>query len=210
MYSFALFSVPVVLCGYGEVGKGCSQALKALGCIVYVTEVDPICALQASVDGFRVVKLNEIIRSVDIVITTTGNKSVVTREHMEKMKNGCIVCNMGHSNTEIDVVSHLTDYRVLCFGSSSARDREKGCFVHFRANGKLENANRLQSPVSSFTMQLSQSHDCSRNGLAVCLELETRCYSSACSETNSRFSDSFLERSPHARFDLGESSFAGL
>lgn len=95
----------VVLCGYGEVGKGCSQALKALGCIVYVTEVDPICALQASVDGFRVVKLNEIIRNIDIVITTTGNKSVVTREHMEKMKSGCIVCNMGHSNTEIDVVS---------------------------------------------------------------------------------------------------------
>jgi adenosylhomocysteinase len=85
----------VILCGYGEVGKGCSQALKALGCIVYVTEIDPICALQASVDGFRVVKLNEIIRSADIVITTTGNKSVVTREHMEKMKNGCIVCNMG-------------------------------------------------------------------------------------------------------------------
>lgn len=97
----------VVLCGYGEVGKGCSQALKALGCIVYVTEIDPICALQASVDGFRVVKLNEIIRNVDIVITTTGNKSVVTREHMEKMKSGCIVCNMGHSNTEIDVVSKL-------------------------------------------------------------------------------------------------------
>lgn len=85
----------VALCGYGEVGKGCSQALKALGCIVYVTEIDPICALQASVDGFRVVKLNEVIRNVDIVITTTGNKSVVTREHMEKMKNGCIVCNMG-------------------------------------------------------------------------------------------------------------------
>jgi adenosylhomocysteinase len=94
----------VALCGYGEVGKGCSQALKALGCIVYVTEIDPICALQASVDGFRCVKLNEIVRNVDIVITTTGNKSVVTREHMEKMKNGCIVCNMGHSNTEIDVV----------------------------------------------------------------------------------------------------------
>lgn len=85
----------IALCGYGEVGKGCSQALKALGCIVYVTEIDPICALQASVDGFRVVKLNEIIRNVDVVITTTGNKSVVTREHMEKMKNGCIVCNMG-------------------------------------------------------------------------------------------------------------------
>lgn len=56
-------------------------------------------------DGFRVVKLNEVIRNVDIVVTATGNKNVVTREHMDKMKNGCIVCNMGHSNTEIDVVS---------------------------------------------------------------------------------------------------------
>lgn len=89
-------------------GKGCSQALKSLGCIVYVTEIDPICALQASVDGFRVVKLNEIVRNADIVITTTGNKQVVTREHMEKMKNGCIVCNMGHSNTEIAVTELRT------------------------------------------------------------------------------------------------------
>ncbi|XP_046991738.1 adenosylhomocysteinase-like 1 isoform X1 [Schistocerca americana] len=98
----------VVLCGYGEVGKGCSQALKGLGCIVYITEIDPICALQACMDGFRVVKLNEVIRTVDIVITATGNKNVVTREYMDKMKNGCIVCNMGHSNTEIDVNSLRT------------------------------------------------------------------------------------------------------
>ncbi|PSN47847.1 Adenosylhomocysteinase 3 [Blattella germanica] len=84
----------VVLCGYGEVGKGCCQALKGLGCVV--------------MDGFRVVKLNEVIRNVDIVITATGNKNVVTREHMDKMKNGCVVCNMGHSNTEIDVNSLRT------------------------------------------------------------------------------------------------------
>lgn len=58
-------------------------------------------------DGFRVMKLNEVIRNVDIVITATGNKNVVTREHMDKMKNGCVVCNMGHSNTEIDVVRHF-------------------------------------------------------------------------------------------------------
>ncbi|KYQ54931.1 Putative adenosylhomocysteinase 3 [Trachymyrmex zeteki] len=98
----------VVICGYGEVGKGCCQALKGLGCIVYITEIDPICALQASMDGFRVMKLNEVIRNVDIVITATGNKNVVTREHMDKMKNGCVVCNMGHSNTEIDVNSLRT------------------------------------------------------------------------------------------------------
>ncbi|KAH1023536.1 hypothetical protein HUJ04_012722 [Dendroctonus ponderosae] len=98
----------VVICGYGEVGKGCSQALKGFGCVVYVTEIDPICGLQASMDGYRVVKLNEVIRNVDIVITATGNKNVVMREHMDKMKNGCIVCNMGHSNTEIDINSLRT------------------------------------------------------------------------------------------------------
>ncbi|XP_076984653.1 adenosylhomocysteinase 3 isoform X5 [Tamandua tetradactyla] len=102
----------VVVCGYGEVGKGCCAALKAMGSIVYVTEIDPICALQACMDGFRLVKLNEVIRQVDIVITCTGNKNVVTREHLDRMKNSCIVCNMGHSNTEIDV--HL----VLCSAES--------------------------------------------------------------------------------------------
>jgi len=98
----------VVVCGYGEVGKGCCQALKALGSIVYVTEVDPICALQACMDGFRVLKLNEVIRNVDLLITATGNKNVVTRDYMDKMKSGAVVCNMGHSNTEIDVNSLRT------------------------------------------------------------------------------------------------------
>ncbi|CAB1323060.1 unnamed protein product [Coregonus sp. 'balchen'] len=79
----------VVVCGYGEVGKGCSAAMKAMGSIV--------------MDGFRLVKLNEVIRQVDLVITCTGNKNVVAREYLDRMKNGCIVCNMGHSNTEIDV-----------------------------------------------------------------------------------------------------------
>ncbi|XP_030650280.1 adenosylhomocysteinase like 2a isoform X2 [Chanos chanos] len=98
----------VVVCGYGEVGKGCCAALKAMGSVVYVTEVDPICALQACMNGLRLVKLSEVIRTVDIIITCTGNKNVVVREHMDRMKNGCIVCNMGHSNTEIDVASLRT------------------------------------------------------------------------------------------------------
>ncbi|XP_069175676.1 adenosylhomocysteinase-like 1 isoform X1 [Procambarus clarkii] len=98
----------VAICGYGEVGKGCCQALKGLGCTVYVTEIDPVCALQACMDGFRVMKLSEVIRQVDILVTATGNKNVVTRDHMDKMKNGAIVCNMGHSNTEIDVNSLRT------------------------------------------------------------------------------------------------------
>merc|ERR1719288_502548 len=98
----------VVVCGYGQVGKGCAQSLKAMGCIVYVTEIDPICALQACMDGYQVVKLDVVIKTVDIVVTASGNKGIVTREHMDKMKNGCIVCNMGHSNTEIDVMSLRT------------------------------------------------------------------------------------------------------
>jgi len=98
----------VVVCGYGQVGKGCCQSLKNMGCVVYVTEIDPICALQGSMDGFQVVKLTKVIHQVDIVITATGNKNVVSRDNMDKMKNGCIVCNMGHSNTEIDVLSLKT------------------------------------------------------------------------------------------------------
>merc|ERR1712062_292569 len=95
----------VVVCGYGQVGKGCCQSLKNMGCVVYVTEIDPICALQGCMDGFQVVKLTEVVQKGDIGITATGNKNVVT---MDKMKNGCIVCNMGHSNTEIDVLSLKT------------------------------------------------------------------------------------------------------
>ena len=98
----------IVICGYGEVGKGCAQSLRALGCIVYITEIDPLCALQACMEGFKVVKLTEVVHIVDIVITATGNKNVVTRALMERMKNGCVICNMGHSNTEIDVMSLRT------------------------------------------------------------------------------------------------------
>ncbi|XP_041853137.1 S-adenosylhomocysteine hydrolase-like protein 1 isoform X2 [Melanotaenia boesemani] len=95
----------VVVCGYGEVGKGCCAAMKALCAVVYVTEVDPICALQACMDGFRVVTVSEVITQVDIVITCTGNKNVLGREHFDKMKSGCLICNMGHSNTEMDLAS---------------------------------------------------------------------------------------------------------
>jgi len=98
----------VLVCGYGEVGKGCASALKGLGAIVYVSEVDPICALQASMNGFRVVKIENILKSIDILITCTGNKHVVRREHLDRIKTGCILANMGHSNLEIDVASLRT------------------------------------------------------------------------------------------------------
>uniref|UniRef100_H2Z7J2 S-adenosyl-L-homocysteine hydrolase NAD binding domain-containing protein n=1 Tax=Ciona savignyi TaxID=51511 RepID=H2Z7J2_CIOSA len=99
----------VVICGYGEVGKGCCSALKGLGAVSYVTEIDPICALQACMDGIRVVRLHEVVKTADIFITCSGNKNVITRESLDKMKNGAIVCNMGHSNTEIDVTSLKTN-----------------------------------------------------------------------------------------------------
>ena len=93
----------VVVCGYGEVGKGCAAALKGLGATVLVTEIDPICALQAAMEGYRVVRLDEVCEEVQIVVTATGNKSVVTFEHMERMRNGTIVCNIGHFDNEIEV-----------------------------------------------------------------------------------------------------------
>ncbi len=92
-----------VVCGYGDVGKGCAQALKAHGAQVVVTEIDPICALQASMEGFRVLTLEDTLGWADIYVTTTGNKDIVTAKHMEQMKDQAIVCNIGHFDNEIQV-----------------------------------------------------------------------------------------------------------
>jgi adenosylhomocysteinase len=92
-----------VVCGFGDVGKGCASALRAAGCITYVTEVDPICALQASVEGYMVVKLETVIGQVDIVVTATGNKGIIMFADMEAMKDNAIVCNIGHFDNEIDM-----------------------------------------------------------------------------------------------------------
>jgi len=92
-----------VICGYGDVGKGCAMAMKAQGCIVYVTEVDPICALQACMEGFQVVTLDDIVADGDIFITATGNKDIIMATDMAKMKNNAIVGNIGHFDNEIDM-----------------------------------------------------------------------------------------------------------
>jgi len=92
-----------VICGYGDVGKGCAQAMKAAGAIVYVTEVDPICALQAAMEGFSVVRLSTVVSVGDIFITTTGNKDIIMTADMAKMKNNAIVGNIGHFDNEIDM-----------------------------------------------------------------------------------------------------------
>lgn len=94
-----------VVAGYGDVGKGCAQALAALRAQVWVTEIDPICALQASMEGFKVVTMEEAADKGDIFVTTTGNYNVIRREHMDKMKDQSIVCNIGHFDNEIDVAS---------------------------------------------------------------------------------------------------------
>ena len=92
-----------VVCGYGDVGKGSAQALKSQGAKVIVTEVDPICALQASMEGFQVLTVEDTLGLADIYVTATGNKDVITLQHMEKMKDQAIVCNIGHFDNEIQV-----------------------------------------------------------------------------------------------------------
>jgi len=93
------------VCGYGDVGKGCAQALRALSAQVWVTEIDPICALQASMEGYRVVTMDWAADKADIFVTATGNVNVVAHEHMARMKDQAIVCNIGHFDSEIDVAS---------------------------------------------------------------------------------------------------------
>lgn len=94
-----------VVLGYGEVGKGCAQALRNFGATVWVTEIDPICALQAAMEGYRVVKMDDVAAMGDIFITTTGNTHVITHTHMQQMKNQAIVANIGHFDQEIDIAS---------------------------------------------------------------------------------------------------------
>ncbi len=94
-----------VVIGYGDVGKGCAQSLRGMGATVFIAEIDPICALQAAMEGYRVVLMDEVASQGDIFITATGNVNVITREHMLAMKNQAIVCNIGHFDSELDIAS---------------------------------------------------------------------------------------------------------
>ena len=98
-----------VVCGFGDVGKGSAQSLRGLGATVWITEIDPICALQAAMEGYRVVRLDDVIEDVDILVTATGNFNVVTGKHLDRLKNEAIVCNIGHFDNEIDV-AYLKQY----------------------------------------------------------------------------------------------------
>ncbi|MFT5373146.1 MAG: adenosylhomocysteinase, partial [Lysobacterales bacterium] len=94
-----------VVAGYGDVGKGCAQSLKGLGATVCITEIDPICALQAAMEGYRVVTMEEVVEIADIFVTATGNYHVINHDHLSRMKHQAIVCNIGHFDNEIDVAS---------------------------------------------------------------------------------------------------------
>jgi len=98
-----------VVLGYGDVGKGCAQALRAMGATVWITEIDPICALQAAMEGYRIVQLEDVVDQADLFITATGNYKVIGHDHLAAMKDEAIVCNIGHFDNEIDVAS-LRDY----------------------------------------------------------------------------------------------------
>jgi adenosylhomocysteinase len=97
--------------GYGDVGKGCAQAFRGMGATVWVTEIDPICALQASMEGYRVVTMDEAAAQADIFVTATGNVHVINHDHMKAMKNEAIVCNIGHFDSEIDIASLEQSYK---------------------------------------------------------------------------------------------------
>ena len=131
-----------VVCGYGDVGKGCVQSLKGQGARVIVTEIDPINALQAAMEGFQVTTMDEAASIGDIFVTTTGCRDVITRKHLDEMKNQAIVCNIGHFDLEIDVNSLFSDSKVKRFNIKPQVDQAEwpnGKRVTILAEGRLVN-----------------------------------------------------------------------
>ena len=102
-----------LICGFGDVGKGCAQAMKSSGARVYVAEIDPICALQACMEGFEIVRIEDVLDQIDIYVTATGNKGIIRIEHMAKMKNNAIVGNIGHFDNEIETEKLKTDDNII-------------------------------------------------------------------------------------------------
>jgi len=132
-----------VVCGYGDVGKGCVQSLRGQGCRVIVTEIDPICALQAAMEGLEVKPLEEVVDRADIFITTTGNKDIITLDHMKKMKNKAIVGNIGHFDNEIQMEKLQADPKVERINIKPQYDEflftDKGTSILVLAEGRLLN-----------------------------------------------------------------------
>jgi adenosylhomocysteinase len=132
----------VVVCGYGDVGKGTAQSLRGQGARVLITEIDPICALQAAMEGYQVVVLDDIVGEVDLVVTATGCKNVIRREHMNKMKDQAIICNIGHFDCEIDVASVFDDPKLKRVNIKPQVDQvvwPSGKCITILAEGRLVN-----------------------------------------------------------------------
>ncbi len=129
----------VVVCGYGDVGKGTAASFKGAGSIVTVTEIDPICALQAAMDGFEVKRLETVVANADIIITTTGNKDIIQGRHFEAMKDKTIVCNIGHFDNEIDVAWLNTNHEKIEIKPQVDKYVVNGKDIILLAEGRLVN-----------------------------------------------------------------------
>ena len=147
----------VVVCGFGDVGKGCAQSMSGYGTQVYVTEIDPICALQAAMEGYKVVRMEEVCHEADIFITATGNCDIITLEHMKKMKNNAIVCNIGHFDDEIDVLGLESDKSIIETNIKPQVDKfefQDGHSIILLSRGRLVNLGNATGH-SSFVMSTS-------------------------------------------------------
>ena len=147
----------VVVCGFGDVGKGCADSMRGYGATIYITEIDPICALQASMEGYQVVTMDDACKYGDIFVTTTGCRDVITGPHMEKMKNNAIVCNIGHFDLEIDVAFLEENPKIIEFNIKPQVDRfefEDGHSIILLSRGRLVNLGN-STGHSSFVMSTS-------------------------------------------------------
>ena len=147
----------IVICGYGDVGKGCAQSMKGYGAQVFITEIDPICALQAAMEGFTVVCLDDACEWGDIFVTATGNCSIITGDHMERMKHNAICCNIGHFDHEIDVAYLESTQNVKEFNIKPQVDRfefSDGHSIILLSRGRLVNLGNATGH-SSFVMSTS-------------------------------------------------------
>lgn len=132
----------VVVLGYGDVGKGCAQSMRGMGARVLITEIDPICALQAAMEGYEVTTMDDCVGEADIFVTATGNFNVITGAHMEKMKNEAIVCNIGHFDNEIDMAYLERNPKCACLNIKPQVDKwtlESGRSIIVLAEGRLVN-----------------------------------------------------------------------
>lgn len=152
----------VVILGYGDVGKGCVQSMKGFGAQIYVTEIDPICALQAAMEGYAVVKLEDIVENADILVTATGNYNVITGTHMERMKDGAILCNIGHFDNEIEMSYLENNSRCIKTTIKPQVDKwtlESGRSIIVLAEGRLVNLG-CATGHPSFVMSNSFTNQC--------------------------------------------------